>query len=73
MTLIALVILGFAGIVVAARLGLDFGFERGYRAGVEDSALTLGDELEAHRIAERHESYLRKFGAQIDAGRRGEN
>lgn len=73
MTLAALVILGLAGIVVAARLGLDLGFERGYQAGVEDSALTLGEDFEARRIAERHESYLRKFGAQIDAGRRGEN
>jgi hypothetical protein len=66
---VAFGILAVGGLLVAARLGLVLGYERGYEQGVQDAATAIEKDIATNRKS----SYLQHFGGQIDAGRRGEN
>lgn len=64
--LLSLVIL--VAFVVVWKVATSLGYQRGYFRGVIDAAIVLSKSED-----ERLESYLEKFGGQIDAGRRGDN
>jgi hypothetical protein len=66
---VAFGILAVGGLMVAARLGLVLGYERGYEQGVQDAATAIEKDIATNRKS----SYFQHFGGQIDAGRRGEN
>ena len=72
LTLTAAGILIFAIFAIFARLSIGLGFERGYRAGVEDAAAAIQRDIDRQKTS-RESAYISLYGDQIDAGRRREN
>lgn len=73
MIFLSFAVLAVAALLVAAYLGVGLGFERGYRAAFEDLEKAERRTDEIQRAEARKSAYLRYFGGQINAGKRGEN